>query len=66
MADQEYLIEVKLKDAKSVPGSWTKVSATKQVVRFRTDFIQDALPKLQYAKERLRVHTDKAGFFVQF
>ena len=53
VSDQEYLIEVKVKDAKSVPHSWTKVSATKQVVRFRTEFILESLPKLQYARERL-------------
>ena len=30
-----------------------QVSATKQVARFRTEFINETLPKLQYAKERL-------------
>ena len=53
VSDMEYLVEVKVRDAKSVPGSWTKVSATKQVVRYRTDFINETLPKLQYARERL-------------
>lgn len=60
VSDQEYLIEVKVKDAKSVPGSWTKVSATKQVVRFRSEFVNESLPKLQYARERLTTACNRA------
>lgn len=46
----DYLVEVKSKDSNLVPDDWTKVCATKQVVRFRTPFICETLPKLQYAK----------------
>ena len=79
VSGMEYLVEVKQKQ--SVPGSWTKISATKQVhkasmiffkkkskftfpslkvCRYRTPFITEALPKLQYLRECLMAECKKA------
>lgn len=54
----EYLVEVK--NGTTVPQSWTKMSATQRVWRFRTPFVDGTLPKLQWQRERLEAASQKA------
>ena len=54
----DYLIEVKL--GISVPSTWNKINATQKVGRYRTPFIQDRLPKIQFLKEKLEIEAKKS------
>ena len=54
----DYLIEVKL--GNSVPSTWNKINATQKFGRYRTPFIQDRLPKIQFLKEKLEVEAKKS------
>lgn len=49
----EYLVEVPVRDAKSVPAKWAKISATKSVVRFHTPEIMRLMKDREQHKELL-------------
>ncbi len=49
----EYLVEVKQSRAAEAPDGWRRMSSTKQVVRFRTPFVLENLPRLVYQREQL-------------
>ncbi|BEJ16126.1 hypothetical protein CspHIS471_0507310 [Cutaneotrichosporon sp. HIS471] len=49
----EYLVEVPVRDAKSVPAKWVKISATKSVVRFHTPEIMRLMKDREQQKELL-------------
>ena len=54
----DYLIEVKL--GISVPSTWNKINATQKVGRYRTPFIQECMPKIQFLKEKLEIEAKKS------
>ena len=56
----EFLIEVKNKDIKVVPDSWTKISSTKQVSRFHSPFIVEAYKRLCQSREQLVLECNEA------
>lgn len=49
----EYLVEVPVRDAKTVPPKWVKISSTKSVVRFHTPEILRLLKDREQHKELL-------------
>lgn len=53
----EYLVEVK--NVTSVPPTWSKVSGTLKVSRYRTQKIDELLPKLEWAREKLTSEAKK-------
>lgn len=53
VSGQDYLIEVRRSHKGRVPDDWLQISSTKQVTRYRDAFVRGALPRLQYARERL-------------
>ncbi|KAJ3417615.1 Mismatch repair protein msh3 [Chytridiales sp. JEL 0842] len=53
VAGEEYLIEVKQSMVGKVPKSWTKVSNTKSVARFRTKDVIETMQEREYHKEKL-------------
>ncbi|KLT38917.1 hypothetical protein CC85DRAFT_289044 [Cutaneotrichosporon oleaginosum] len=57
----EYLVEVPVRDAKSVPPKWVKISSTKSVVRFHTPEIMRLLKDREQQKELL-AKAAKAAF----
>lgn len=54
VAQEDFLIEVKISDAKKVvPDNWVKISSTKQAYRYRTPAIIKKMDELEQCKERL-------------
>ncbi|BGP13767.1 hypothetical protein JCM10213_006401 [Rhodosporidiobolus nylandii] len=54
VSQEEYLLEVKIAEAKSiVPADWIRINGTKQVYRYRTPKLQKKLDKLEQAKEKV-------------
>lgn len=51
VAQEEYVIEVSLKKAGSIPGSWTVVSQTKSVKRFRPGAAVEGYDRVLRARE---------------
>lgn len=64
VSGEEYLIEVKNSFLGSVPSSWTKVSATKQCARFRSQQVQRLYLQLCCLREELKKAADAA--WIQF
>ena len=54
----DYLIEVK--NGCSVPSTWSKISATQKVTRYRSPMILNLLPKIQWLKEQLQEEAKKS------
>ncbi|KPV75658.1 uncharacterized protein RHOBADRAFT_52699 [Rhodotorula graminis WP1] len=53
VSQEEYLLEVKVAEAKSVPADWVRISATKQVHRYRSPALQKKIDKLEQWKEKI-------------
>ncbi|TRY63020.1 hypothetical protein TCAL_00792 [Tigriopus californicus] len=49
----EYLIEVKRKENRIVPDDWITINSTKYLIRYRSPFIHERIPEIQFAKEAL-------------
>ncbi|MPC38710.1 DNA mismatch repair protein Msh3 [Portunus trituberculatus] len=56
----EYLIEVTNARIKAVPKSWSKISSTKAVSRFRSPEIEKHFQKLQQLREQLQMDCHEA------
>ncbi|XP_066915163.1 DNA mismatch repair protein Msh3-like isoform X2 [Clytia hemisphaerica] len=56
----EYLVEVKNNEVKSISSDWIKISATKQVTRFRPPFVDEHFKKLCRAREELSISSNEA------
>ena len=53
VSGMEYLVEIKNKDLGVVPSDWIKITATKQLTRFRPPWVDATFKKLCRARERL-------------
>lgn len=53
VSGDEYLIEVKRKENRIVPDDWVTINSTKFLIRYRSPYIQERIPELQFAKETL-------------
>ncbi|XP_078376034.1 DNA mismatch repair protein Msh3-like [Oculina patagonica] len=60
VSGNEFLIEVRNTNLKMVPGDWVKISATKQVSRFRTPFVEDKFKLLCQWREQLSITCQEA------
>ena len=56
----EYLVEVKNKELGGVPSDWIKITATKQVTRFRPPLVDVTFKKLCRAREKLTLASNDA------
>lgn len=56
----EYLVEIKNKDLGLVPSDWIKITATKQLTRFRPPWVDATYKKLCRAREQLTHASNKA------
>lgn len=53
VGQEEFLIEVKIAEAKNVPNNWSKINSTRQVYRYRTPAVIERMDELERCKERL-------------
>ena len=60
VAGVDYLIEVRVADAKKVPADWLRVSATKAMVRFHTPEVIRLVKLRDQHRETLEAEADKA------
>ncbi|XP_029192324.2 DNA mismatch repair protein Msh3-like isoform X1 [Acropora millepora] len=60
VAGNEFLIEVRNPNLKLVPSDWIKISATKQVSRFRTPFVEEKFKLLCQWREQLSLACHQA------
>ncbi|XP_034241241.1 DNA mismatch repair protein Msh3-like [Thrips palmi] len=60
VSGQEYLIEVKNNNSRSVPANWRKISSTKQVGRYRPPAVDKLFGDLQRLREMLRAECQLA------
>lgn len=56
----DYLVEVRVGDAKKVPADWLRISATKSVVRFHTPEIIAHIKRRDQHRERLEAKAKEA------
>ena len=56
----EYLVEIKNKELGVVPSDWIKITATKQVTRFRPPWVDATFKKLCRAREKLVLAANEA------
>jgi len=56
----EYLVEVKNNELKSIPSDWVKISATKQVTRFRPPTVDEWFKELCLTREQLTIASNDA------
>eukprot|EP00045_Choanoeca_perplexa_P010758 m.111402 g.111402 ORF g.111402 m.111402 type:complete len:1062 (+) comp15382_c0_seq4:58-3243(+) len=60
VSGEDYLVQVKNKATSCIPGDWSKISATKQVSRFRSPFIVEKLERRSQLQEQLLLGSAKA------
>ncbi|CCF50824.1 hypothetical protein NDA10_001462 [Ustilago hordei] len=60
VAGVDYLVEVRVADAKKVPAEWLRVSATKSMVRFHTPQVLQMVKRRGQWKETLDAEADLA------
>ncbi|GAA5822849.1 hypothetical protein JCM11251_004399 [Rhodosporidiobolus azoricus] len=61
VAQEEYLLEVKIAEAKTiVPADWLRINSTKQVYRYRSPRLQRKLEKLEQAREKVAAAANAA------
>ncbi|XP_069699526.1 DNA mismatch repair protein Msh3-like [Periplaneta americana] len=53
VSGQEFLIEVKQNQKKSVPNSWRKISETKQAIRYRSPEVDSLYREMSHLREQL-------------
>ena len=51
---------IEVQKSTNVPSTWSRVNATQKVHRYRTPYILDQLPKIQYMRENLDKEAKKA------
>ncbi|XP_023724696.1 DNA mismatch repair protein Msh3 isoform X2 [Cryptotermes secundus] len=68
VSGQEFLIEIKQNQKKSIPSSWRKISETKQVVRYRSPEVDTCVKELNRLREHLVVdcHAAWLSFVTEF
>ena len=64
VAADEYLLEVRISEAKNVPADWLRINGTKSVYRYRSPEMTKLLAERDQAEERLAAEADLA--FQQF
>ncbi|GAA6006379.1 mismatch repair protein MSH3 [Rhodotorula paludigena] len=61
VAQEEYLFEVKIAEAKTiVPADWVRINATKQVHRYRSPSLQKKLDRLEQWREKVAAAANAA------
>lgn len=60
VSGNEFLIEVRNANLKMVPSDWIKISATKEVSRFRTPFVEEKFKLLCQWREQLCIASHEA------
>lgn len=60
VALDEYLLEVRISESKSVPADWIRINGTKTVYRYRSPRMQTLLEERDQAAERLAAEAEVA------
>ncbi|KAM0792374.1 hypothetical protein ACM66B_005054 [Microbotryomycetes sp. NB124-2] len=60
VAEEEYLIEVRIPEAKNVPADWIKINSTKSVYRFRPPQVEEKYKEIKQNRERLAAAAHEA------
>ncbi|KAK4053862.1 Mismatch repair protein msh3 [Microbotryomycetes sp. JL201] len=53
VAEEEYLLEVRIPESKNVPADWIKVNSTRAVYRFRPPQVEEKYKEIKQNRERL-------------